>query len=113
MSESSTYLTVEEAMHYLSGFDTADAFRKWVKRHGVPRFRVGRTLRFLRRDLDEAVGNTKRQQRAFQSLPSKREQSHGSQDGIAVSGEAVGQVHVESVGDGERGAVVHSLDGAR
>lgn len=71
MSESSTYLTVEGAMAYLSGFETADAFRKWVKRHGVPCFRVGRTLRFLRRDLDEAVGNTSRR-----SSPRHQQEAH-------------------------------------
>lgn len=58
MSESTTYLTVEQATAYLQ-FPTVNAFRHWVRAHGVPKFRRGgRTLLFLRRDLDEAIGNT-------------------------------------------------------
>lgn len=57
MSESATYLTVEQARAYVGGFDTDDAFRKWASKYGVPKFYAGRTLRFLRRDLDEALGN--------------------------------------------------------
>ncbi len=54
---STTYLTVPEAADYLR-FPTPHAFRAWARRHGLPSCRRGgRTLLFLRRDLDEAVGN--------------------------------------------------------
>jgi hypothetical protein len=49
------FLTVPEAMAYVGGFSTAHAFRMWVYRHAVPRGRVGRSLRFRRRDLDRAI----------------------------------------------------------
>jgi hypothetical protein len=49
------FLTVRESMAYLSGFTSAHAFRQWVHRNGVPKARVGRSLRFRRRDLDRAV----------------------------------------------------------
>lgn len=49
-----TYLTVVEAMAYIGGFRTQHAFRVWVTRRGIPKCRAA-GLRFLRRDLDEAV----------------------------------------------------------
>jgi hypothetical protein len=49
------YLTVRESMAYVSGFTSAHAFRQWVSRHGIPKARVGRSLRFRRRDLERAV----------------------------------------------------------
>lgn len=51
-----TYLTSEEGAEHVRSA-SLDAFRKWVRRHGVPHFHYGRRLRFLRRDLDEALGN--------------------------------------------------------
>lgn len=59
MSESTTYLNVEKAAQYVDA-TSINAFRKWVTRHRVPYFKMGRNLRFLRRDLDEAVGNRRR-----------------------------------------------------
>jgi hypothetical protein len=49
-----TYLTVDEAIAYLGGFPTRQAFRVWATRAGIPKCRAG-GLRFLRRDLDVAV----------------------------------------------------------
>lgn len=51
-----TYLTAEEAAEYLR-FRSLEALRKWARRYAVPKCRRGRALLFLRRDLDEAVGN--------------------------------------------------------
>lgn len=57
---STTYITVEEARDYLK-FPSADAFRVWARRNAVPTLRRGqRTLLFLRRDLDDAVGHTRK-----------------------------------------------------
>lgn len=49
-----TYLSVDQATQYLC-FPSRNAFRLWAGRHGIPKCRRGRTLLFLRRDLDEAV----------------------------------------------------------
>jgi len=49
-----TYLTPAEASIYLR-FDTADAFRKFANRHGIPRAHRGRRVLYLRRDLDRLV----------------------------------------------------------
>lgn len=54
MSEPSTYLTTEEARDYLR-FPTVAALRMWAHRHNVPRLKRGRTVLFLRRDLDDVV----------------------------------------------------------
>lgn len=60
MSESTTYLSAEEAREYLR-FKTMKGLYHWVDANGVPKFRRGdRKLLFLRRDLDEAVGNRRR-----------------------------------------------------
>lgn len=49
-----TYLTVAEAMAYLSGFPTRRAFYEWVRRRGVPKCHAN-GLRFRRTDLDKTV----------------------------------------------------------
>lgn len=54
MADSTTYLTAAEARDYLR-FATTNAFRLWVRRHGVPKLKRGRSLLFLRRDLDDVV----------------------------------------------------------
>jgi len=51
---SATYLTVPQAVDYLS-FCSPAAFYMWVGRQQIPKCRTGRRLLFLRRDLDEAV----------------------------------------------------------
>lgn len=49
-----TYLTVDQAMAYLGGFPSENAFRLWVRRRGIPKCRAN-GLRFLRRDIDQSV----------------------------------------------------------
>jgi hypothetical protein len=54
-----TYLTVAEATIYLR-FGSRMALYHWIARTRIPRCRRGRTLLFLRRDLDDAVqGNSR------------------------------------------------------
>lgn len=59
MSVSTTYLTSEEAREYLR-FKTIRALYRWASANAVPKCRRGRSMLFLRRDLDEAIGNTSR-----------------------------------------------------
>lgn len=56
-----TYLTVPEAVEYLR-FASKPALYLWAERHQIPKCRRGRTLLFLRRDLDEAVQPEPREQ---------------------------------------------------
>jgi hypothetical protein len=49
-----TYLSVDEALAYLR-FRTRKALYAWADRQRIPKCRRGRTLLFLRRDLDEAL----------------------------------------------------------
>ena len=56
MSDSTTYLTADEAREYLR-FKTIRALYHWASANAIPKCRRGRAMLFLRRDLDEAVGN--------------------------------------------------------
>jgi hypothetical protein len=49
-----TYLTVDQTIAYLK-FPTANAVHLWASRKRVPKCRRGRIVLFLRRDLDNAV----------------------------------------------------------
>jgi hypothetical protein len=49
-----TYLDTNEACVY-ARFLTLDAFYTWVRRHSVPKLKRGRSLLFLRRDLDDVL----------------------------------------------------------
>lgn len=68
MSESTTYLTADEAREYLR-FKTIRALYRWASANAIPKCRRGRSMLFLRRDLDEAVGNSR----------GARRRSHASQ----------------------------------
>lgn len=52
--EGQTYLTVPETRDLLR-LPSDHAVYMWAIRHRIPKCRVGRSIRFLRRDLDEAV----------------------------------------------------------
>lgn len=58
MSGYGTYLTTVEAKDYLR-FKSMKGLYRWSESHAVPRCRRGRTILFLKRDLDEAVGNVR------------------------------------------------------
>lgn len=49
-----TYLTVSQTKDYLQLASIWSVYR-WQKTNRVPTCRVGRSIRFLRRDIDEAV----------------------------------------------------------
>lgn len=49
-----TYLTTAQTVAYLQ-FASVDALYVWVSRQRIPKCRRGRTVLFLKRDLDEAV----------------------------------------------------------
>jgi hypothetical protein len=68
-------------MEYIDS-PSPNAFRKWVKRHGVPHFRYGRELRFLRRDLDAAL---ELQQRPEQSQATTPKQSARTSQRVTVA----------------------------
>lgn len=56
--ERQTYLTVSEAVVYLRFtrcVQPENALYQWVRDHRIPKCRRGRTVLFLRRDLDQAV----------------------------------------------------------
>jgi hypothetical protein len=113
VSESTTYLTVPEAQAYLR-FPSRAAFRVWAKRNGLPCCRRGaRTLLFLRRDLDDAVGNTRGKDRGFQSRSARFQQSQGALHGAHVSGEGVGEFHAGDSGEGGDQMHVHNVEQAR
>ena len=100
---------LEHAEHV--GAPSTNALRKWVHRYGVPYFLYGKRMRFLRRDLDEAVGNTtRRRNRGFQSQASRFVQSQGSPKRVRLSPQDVGVVHGESVNDGANGEQGNSRD---
>jgi hypothetical protein len=110
VSESTTYLTVPEAQAYLR-FPSRAAFRVWAKRNGLPCCRRGaRTLLFLRRDLDDAVGNTRGKDRGFQSRSARFQQSQGALHGAHVSGEGVGEFHAGDVTEGSHGTLLNSIE---
>jgi hypothetical protein len=48
------YLTAPEAAFYVRA-GSVHGFRQWAKKHGVPRCRYGKALRFLVSDLDRAM----------------------------------------------------------
>jgi len=54
-----TYLTTDEAAIYVR-CETRAAFYEWIHEYRVPKCKRGRLNLFLRRDLDEAVGNVHR-----------------------------------------------------
>lgn len=51
----SPWLTTEEAREYLRR-PTAEAVRKFIRRHGIATARVGRRVLVARADLDRAIG---------------------------------------------------------
>jgi hypothetical protein len=89
VSLSTTYLTADEARDYLR-FRTIRALYRWASANAVPKCRRGRSMLFLRRDLDEAVGNTQRvlKPRSSQSQHSERSLHHAG-----VSQQAIRDVH--------------------
>jgi hypothetical protein len=113
VSESTTYLTVPEAQAYLR-FPSRAAFRVWAKRNGLPCCRRGaRTLLFLRRDLDDAVGNTRGKDRGFQSRSTRFQQTQGALHGSHVSGEGVGEFHAGDSGEGGDRVPLQTMENAR
>jgi hypothetical protein len=96
VSASTTYLTSEEARDYLR-FPTLRALYRWASSNAVPKCRRGRSMLFLRRDLDDAVGNTRGKDRGFQSRSTRFQQTQGALHRAHVSGEGVGEFHAGSV----------------
>lgn len=59
MSGESPWLTAKEAADYVRA-PSVKAFYEWKRRHGVASARYGSRLRFLRSDLDLALGGAHR-----------------------------------------------------
>lgn len=91
------YLSTPKAAAYVDAC-SINAFRKWVRKTGVPFFRFGREMRFLPSDLDWALGN---QQRGFKSSSSRFQQSERPSHGAGVSQQAIRDVHAS---DSQRSA---------
>jgi hypothetical protein len=108
VSESTTYLSTPKAMVYVDS-PSANAFRKWVKRHGVSHFRYGRELRFLRRDLDLALS----QQRVLQSKTPRLQDAKRSLRHPDVSGQSLGDVHAARMRGNESAEQINSVDGGQ
>lgn len=109
MSESTTYLSVAKAAEYVDA-TSINAFRKWVRRDRVPHFYMGRNPRFLRRDLDEALGNRKGAKRALKPSASRFQQSSRSLHGAGVSGELISERHAPEVSEALSGSPRNSIE---
>jgi hypothetical protein len=109
VSASTTYLTSEEARDYLR-FPTLRALYRWASSNAVPKCRRGRSMLFLRRDLDDAVGNTRGKDRGFQSRSTRFQQTQGALHGAHVSGEGVGEFHAGEVTEGGGRALINSIE---
>ncbi|MEO8679251.1 MAG: hypothetical protein ABI665_09410 [Vicinamibacterales bacterium] len=57
------YFNTQTAAAYVDS-PSPEAFRKWLRRHGVPTGRYGRNLRVTRADLDRALGMAHRNLRS-------------------------------------------------
>jgi hypothetical protein len=109
VSESTTYLSTPKAMVYVDS-PSANAFRKWVKRHGVSHFRYGRELRFLRRDLDLALS----QQRVLKPRSLQSQHSERSLHHAGVSQQAIRDVHARQSDESADARHLNSVErGAR
>lgn len=58
MSFDSVWMNAQTAAAYLDiqCKEPGEAFRVWAKRHGVPTARYGSRVRYLKRDIDRAIG---------------------------------------------------------
>jgi hypothetical protein len=113
VSASTTYLTSEEARDYLR-FPTLRALYRWASSNAVPKCRRGRSMLFLRRDLDDAVGNTRGKDRGLQSRSSRFQQGKGSLHAAHLSGQVVGDVsHAASVDTARSAEQINSVEAAR
>jgi hypothetical protein len=109
VSLSTTYLTADEARDYLR-FRTIRALYRWASANAVPKCRRGRSMLFLRRDLDEAVGNTQRvlKPRSSQSQHSERSLHHAG-----VSQQAIRDVHAVRMRGNESAEQINSVEGGQ
>lgn len=108
MSESTTYLSARKAAEYVDA-PSVEAFRKWVRRHAVPSLRYGRNLRFLRRDLDEALGNTRVRKAGFQSRASHFQQGQRALHAPHVASDPIRDVHAAQDAKADTGSQRNSI----